>query len=94
MINLEVPRKFLPLLGRARRFADEVMRPISRKYDKQGNDLASTASNEFFVVTAAVLGVEGTYVNVRVQATWKNEMRPSVNRVVTLNGRIRQRGGT
>ena len=34
MINLEVPRKFIPLLGRARAFADEVMRPISRKYDR------------------------------------------------------------
>ena len=34
MINLEVPRKFIPLLGRARGFADEVMRPISRKYDR------------------------------------------------------------
>jgi acyl-CoA dehydrogenase len=34
MINLEVPRKFIPLLGRARGFADEVMRPIARKYDR------------------------------------------------------------
>ena len=34
MIDLEVPRKFIPLLGRARRLADEVMRPISRKYDR------------------------------------------------------------
>ena len=34
MINLEVPRKFIPLLGRARAFADEVLRPISRKYDR------------------------------------------------------------
>lgn len=34
MISLEVPGKFIPLLGRARGFADEVMRPISRKYDR------------------------------------------------------------
>ena len=65
-----------------------------RKFDKQGTELAATASNEFFVVTAAVVAVGGTYVDVRVQATWKNEMRPSVDRVVTLNGRVRQRGGT
>ncbi|MEZ0314217.1 MAG: prepilin-type N-terminal cleavage/methylation domain-containing protein [Myxococcota bacterium] len=65
-----------------------------RKYDKHGTDLASTASNEFFQVTAAVVTVSGTYVDIRVQTTWKNEMRPSVNRVVTLNGRVRQRGGT
>ncbi len=65
-----------------------------RKYDKQGTDLASTASNEVFTVSAAVVTVGGTYVDVRVQTTWKNEMQPSVNRVVTLNGRVRQRGGT
>ncbi|GAA6524672.1 acyl-CoA dehydrogenase family protein [Intrasporangium sp. DVR] len=34
MINLEVPRKFLPLISQTRGFAEEVMRPISRKYDR------------------------------------------------------------
>jgi acyl-CoA dehydrogenase len=34
MIDLEVPRKFRPLVQRARGFAEEVMRPISRKYDR------------------------------------------------------------
>ena len=33
MINLEIPRKFGPLLSSARSLADEVFRPISRKYD-------------------------------------------------------------
>jgi acyl-CoA dehydrogenase len=33
MIDLEVPRKLRPLVQRARGFADEVLRPISRKYD-------------------------------------------------------------
>jgi uncharacterized protein (TIGR02598 family) len=65
-----------------------------RKFDKQGNELASNASNEYFSVTAAVITVGGTYVDIRVQTTWKNEMKPSVNRVVTLNGRVRQRGST
>ncbi|ADU48892.1 acyl-CoA dehydrogenase family protein [Intrasporangium calvum] len=34
MINLEVPRKLIPLLHQTRGFAEEVMRPISRKYDR------------------------------------------------------------
>ncbi|CAA9532165.1 MAG: Acyl-CoA dehydrogenase, Mycobacterial subgroup FadE23 [uncultured Solirubrobacteraceae bacterium] len=34
MINLEVPRKFGPLVGQARQVAGEVLRPISRRYDR------------------------------------------------------------
>ncbi|GAB3579397.1 acyl-CoA dehydrogenase family protein [Calidifontibacter terrae] len=33
MIDLEIPKKFRPLLGQAAALADEVFRPISRKYD-------------------------------------------------------------
>lgn len=33
MINLEIPKKLLPLLEQARSVADNVFRPISRKYD-------------------------------------------------------------
>ena len=33
MINLEVPKKFEPLVGQAHMVAVEVLRPISRKYD-------------------------------------------------------------
>ncbi len=33
MINLEIPKKLLPLLEQARTVADNVFRPISRKYD-------------------------------------------------------------
>ncbi len=33
MINLEVPKKFVPLVKQAAAMADEVFRPISRKYD-------------------------------------------------------------
>jgi acyl-CoA dehydrogenase len=35
MFNLEVPKKFGPLVGQARQVADEVFRPISRKYDRE-----------------------------------------------------------
>jgi acyl-CoA dehydrogenase len=34
MIDLEVPRKLGPLVAQARQVADEVFRPISRKYDR------------------------------------------------------------
>jgi len=33
MIDLEVPRKFRPLVGQAHQVAENVLRPISRKYD-------------------------------------------------------------
>ena len=33
MINLEVPKKFQPLVNQARQVAENVFRPISRKYD-------------------------------------------------------------
>ncbi len=33
MINLEIPRKFRPLVSQANQVATEVFRPISRKYD-------------------------------------------------------------
>jgi acyl-CoA dehydrogenase len=35
MFQLEVPRKFAPLVNQARQVADEVFRPISRKYDRE-----------------------------------------------------------
>ncbi len=34
MINLEIPRKFKPLVRQAQETAAEVLRPISRKYDR------------------------------------------------------------
>ena len=34
MIDLEVPRRFRPLIAQARGMAEEVFRPISRKYDR------------------------------------------------------------
>ena len=33
MINLEIPKKFVPLVAQAHQVAEEVFRPISRKYD-------------------------------------------------------------
>lgn len=34
MINLDIPRKFKPLVNQAREAAQEILRPISRKYDQ------------------------------------------------------------
>src|SRR4249919_2018921 len=34
MINLEIPKKFVPLVSQANQVATEVFRPISRKYDE------------------------------------------------------------
>jgi acyl-CoA dehydrogenase len=34
-INLEIPRKFKPLVGQAHQVAESVFRPVSRKYDRE-----------------------------------------------------------
>ncbi|HST39156.1 MAG TPA: acyl-CoA dehydrogenase family protein [Conexibacter sp.] len=34
-MNLEVPKKFLPLVGQAHQVAEEIFRPVSRKYDQE-----------------------------------------------------------
>lgn len=62
-----------------------------RKYDKQGGDLAANASDPYFTVAATVNSISGTYLDVTVTSTWRNEMNTSVNRVITLKGRVRQR---
>jgi acyl-CoA dehydrogenase len=38
MINLEIPKKFKPLVAQANQVATEVFRPISRKYDGPGHE--------------------------------------------------------
>src|SRR6201994_328334 len=38
MINLEIPKKFKPLVNQAHQVATEVFRPISRKYDEAEHD--------------------------------------------------------
>lgn len=38
MINLEIPKKFKPLINQAYQAADNVLRPVSRKYDKAEHD--------------------------------------------------------
>jgi acyl-CoA dehydrogenase len=53
MINLEVPRKFTPLLQQARQVADEVFRPISRKYDREEH----TRPKELDMLAAAIDGI-------------------------------------
>ncbi|WP_203141267.1 acyl-CoA dehydrogenase family protein [Marinobacter mangrovi] len=37
-MNLEIPRKFTPLINQAQQVAREVFRPISRKYDRAEHD--------------------------------------------------------
>ncbi|MBB4660861.1 acyl-CoA dehydrogenase [Conexibacter arvalis] len=34
-MNLETPKKFLPLVGQAHQVAEEIFRPVSRKYDQE-----------------------------------------------------------
>jgi acyl-CoA dehydrogenase len=53
MIDLEVPRKLRPLVQRARGFAEEVLRPISRKYDLAEH----TYPRELDLVSAVIDGM-------------------------------------
>jgi acyl-CoA dehydrogenase len=54
MINLEVPRKFAPLVGQARQVAREVFRPISRRYDREEH----TRPKELDMLAAVISGME------------------------------------
>ncbi|WP_370890819.1 acyl-CoA dehydrogenase family protein [Janibacter sp. GXQ6167] len=53
MIDLEVPKKFRPLVGQARMLAEEVFRPISRRYDLAEHDYPA----ELDLVSAAIDGL-------------------------------------
>jgi acyl-CoA dehydrogenase len=54
MIHLEVPRKFGPLIGQARQVAGEVLRPISRQYDRDEH----ARPKELDMLAALIEGME------------------------------------
>jgi acyl-CoA dehydrogenase len=54
MINLETPKKFIPLVGQAHRVAAEFLRPISRKYDREEHEYPK----ELDMLAATIEGVE------------------------------------
>ncbi|WEV76874.1 acyl-CoA dehydrogenase family protein [Janibacter cremeus] len=53
MIDLEVPKKFRPLVSQARGMAEEVFRPISRKYDRAEHEYPA----ELDLVSAVIDGM-------------------------------------
>jgi acyl-CoA dehydrogenase len=53
MINLEVPKKFVPLVGQAHQVAEQVLRPISRKYDRAEHEYPK----ELDMLAAAIAGM-------------------------------------
>ncbi|HSD81013.1 MAG TPA: acyl-CoA dehydrogenase family protein [Solirubrobacteraceae bacterium] len=53
MINLEVPAKFRPLVGQAHQVAEQVLRPISRKYDRAEHEYPK----ELDMLAAAIDGM-------------------------------------
>ncbi len=53
MIDLEVPKKFRPLVGQARGMAEEVFWPISRKYDRAEHEYPA----ELDLVSAVIDGM-------------------------------------
>ncbi len=53
MIDLEVPKKFRPLVSQARGMAEEVFRPVSRKYDRAEHEYPA----ELDLVSAVIDGM-------------------------------------
>ena len=53
MIDLEVPKKFRPLISQARGMAEEVFRPVSRKYDRAEHEYPA----ELDLVSAVIDGM-------------------------------------
>lgn len=53
MIDLEVPKKFRPLVAQARGMAEEVFWPISRKYDRAEHEYPA----ELDLVSAVIDGL-------------------------------------
>ncbi len=56
MIDLDIPRKFAPLIEQARGMAEEVFRPISRKYDLAEHDYP----RELDLVSAVIDGMSSS----------------------------------
>jgi acyl-CoA dehydrogenase len=56
VINLEVPKKFQVLIGQAHQVAEEVLRPISRKYDRAEH----TYPKELDMLAAMIDGLEAS----------------------------------
>ena len=54
MVNLELPRRLMPLVTRAAQVADEVFRPISRRYDRDEH----TRPKELDMLAAVIDGME------------------------------------
>ncbi|CAN5229662.1 acyl-CoA dehydrogenase family protein [soil metagenome] len=54
MINLETPKKFIPVIDQVKAVADHVLRPISRKYDREEH----TYAKELDMLAAAMRGME------------------------------------
>jgi acyl-CoA dehydrogenase len=54
MIHLEVPKKFAPLIGQAHQVAAEVLRPISRRYDRDEH----ARPKELDMLAAVIAGME------------------------------------
>ncbi len=90
MINLDVPRKFLPLVESARGFAEEVMRPISRTYDR----LEHTYPKELDLVSAVIDGMADSGTGQGAGATGSTRAKDSgESQVAGVGGGRKARGG-
>jgi acyl-CoA dehydrogenase len=77
-IQLETPKRFDPVVERAKAVADHVLRPISRKYDR----LEHTYAEELDVLAAAMRGMEegGAMQGTGATGVRREKPQPGVNR--------------
>ncbi len=77
MINLETPKKFKPLIGQAHMVAQEVLRPIARKYDTAEHERPT----ELDFLAAILNGMEdsGAAQGAGAAGAGKGEDKPAVN---------------
>ncbi|MCW2957294.1 MAG: acyl-CoA dehydrogenase domain protein [Solirubrobacterales bacterium] len=77
MINLETPKKFKPLIGQAHMVAQEVLRPIARKYDTAEHERPT----ELDFLAAVLNGLEdsGAAQGAGAAGAGKGDDKPTVN---------------
>jgi len=72
MINLEAPKKFLPLVGNAHQVAMNMLRPISRKYDEAEHEYPK----ELDMLAAMIDGLSESGQNEGAGATGMRKSEP------------------
>jgi acyl-CoA dehydrogenase len=91
MINLDTPRRFRPLIESARGFAEEVMRPVSRHYDRAEHEYPK----ELDLVSAVIDGMSDSGTGQGAGATGSTKVKDASDEphVAGVGGGHKAQGG-